>query len=253
MRGSAKLAVIGGSGLYSLGEALSEEHVLSPWSKATVTVTRSRLNGQEILFLPRHGKAHRIPPHQIPYRDQIWALRELQADTIIAVNAVGGIHPDCLAGSLVIPDQIIDYTWGRPHTFFDGLDNLASHCDFTEPYHQKTRLTLLEACRQLDFKCRDGATYACTQGPRLETRAEIRKLANDGADIVGMTGMPEAALAREAGLAYASLALVVNAAAGLGGDNLIIDDIRAHLEAGIERVIAVLHLAVQQLATERLE
>lgn len=248
MNSSARLAVIGGSGLYSLGEAFSEESILTPWSTEPVTVTHSRLNGRDILFLPRHGKTHRIPPHRIPSREQIWALRELQADTIVAVNAVGGIHPDCLAGSLVIPDQIIDYSWGRPHTFFDGLDNLASHCDFTDPYHQKTRLTLLEACHQLGFKCRDGATYACTQGPRLESRAEIKKLANDGADIVGMTGMPEAALAREAGLAYASLALVVNAAAGLGGDNLIIDDIRTHLDAGIERILAVLQLAVQQLS-----
>lgn len=247
MTDGGMIAVIGGSGLYALGEPLSEEQVLTPWSDEAVTVTRCRLAQREILFLPRHGRTHSVPPHRIPYREQIWALRELQVDRIVAVNAVGGIHSDCSVGTLVIPDQILDYTWGRPHTFYDGLESLAGHCDFTDPYDGKIRLALLSACHELDLSYRDGATYACTQGPRLESRAEIRKLAGDGADIVGMTGMPEAALAREAGLAYASLALVVNAAAGLGGDTITLDDVRAHLETAVERSRAVLQLTIQNL------
>lgn len=247
MASGGTVAVIGGSGFYTLGEHLGEEQVLTPWSDQAVTVSRCRLDRREILFLPRHGRTHNLPPHRVPYREQIWALREMQAGTIVAVNAVGGIHPDCSVGTLVVPDQIIDYTWGRPHTYFDDLDSLAGHCDFTNPYDEKTRQALLTACRQLGFNCRDGATYACTQGPRLESRAEIRKLAGDGADLVGMTGMPEAALAREAGLAYASLALVVNPAAGLGGDTITLDDIREPLETAVERSRAVLQLAVQNL------
>ncbi len=168
------------------------------------------------MFLARHGYGHTLAPHEINYRANIWALKELKVDGVIAVATVGGIRADLVPGSLVLPDQIIDYTHSRKSTFFEGSEMPVTHVDFTQPYSRALRARLLAASGECNEKLFDGAVYACTQGPRLETAAEIERIAREGGDVVGMTGMPEAVLAREAGLEYASLAVVINHAAGRG-------------------------------------
>lgn len=213
-----KLALIGGTGLNRLeGLELFAEHALdTPYGAPSHPVYEGHYDGHGLFFLARHGVPHAIAPHKINYRANLWALRELGVSQVIAVNAVGGIRDAMTPGQLVIPDQLIDYTWGRKHSFFDGGELPLDHIDFTEPYDAGLRLRLIEAAAALQLPVSPTATYAATQGPRLETAAEIRRLKNDGCDIVGMTGMPEAALAAELQLAYAAVCLVVNPAAGLG-------------------------------------
>ena len=191
-------------------------------------------------FLQRHGSPAAVPPHRINYRANIAALQAVGATHIVGVNAVGGLHIDLLPGTLVVPDQLVDYTWGREHTFDEGADGHLLHIDFTEPYDAGLREALLAAARRAELDCRAAGVHAITQGPRLETAAEVRRLRRDGGDVVGMTGMPEAALAREAGLAYASLCMVVNAAAGLGDAPLTLAAMRETLEANAGRVRVLL-------------
>ncbi len=205
---------------------------------------QGELAGQPVCFLARHGHPHTIPPHRVNYRANLWALREAGVSRIIAVNAVGGIHADLPTGRFCVPDQLIDYTWGRPSSFYeDGLEEVV-HVDFADPYDTELRARLLPAAAAQGVDCRDGGVYAATQGPRLETAAEIRRLERDGADLVGMTGMPEAALARELGLAYACLALVVNPAAGKSSEVITMAAIEAVVKAGMQQVRAVLREVV---------
>jgi 5'-methylthioadenosine phosphorylase len=168
------------------------------------------------MFLARHGYGHTIPPHEVNYRANIWSLREEGATEIVSVASVGGIRPDLGPGTIVVPHQIIDYTWGRRSTFFEGGDVPVTHIDFTAPYDERLRRKLLAAAHACGEAVVDGAVYAATQGPRLESAAEVDRLERDGAEIVGMTGMPEAALARELAVPYAAIAVVVNHAAGRG-------------------------------------
>lgn len=238
---SPVIAVIGGSGLYSLsGNTLETRDVDTPYGESPVRLFLEAVEGQSFWFLPRHGREHSLAPHQIPYRAQMWALKESGVRQVFAVNAVGGISDDNGPGQLLVPNQLLDYTWGREHSYFDDLGGLHDHIDFTDPYSENLRRHLIEACESLALPVNREGIYACTQGPRLETRAEVRKLANDGADVVGMTGMPEAALARELRLEYACLTLVVNRAAGLGEDIITLQEIRQNLEQGMEGVRAVL-------------
>lgn len=244
------IGIIGGSGFYSLSgrddaESLS---VTTPWSEDPVTLFREQRAGTEVLFLPRHGSRHGIPPHRINYRANIHALKSAGADAVFAVNVVGGITSAMAPGKLAVPDQIIDYTSGRAHTFFDVLESVDNHIDFTWPYDAALRKSLLQAADSLGLDCADGGVYGCTQGPRLETAAEIRCLQRDGCDIVGMTGMPEAALARELGLPYASIALVVNWAAGLTDAPITFDDIHAILAAGIDDIRRLLADAITTIS-----
>jgi 5'-methylthioinosine phosphorylase len=185
---------------------------------------------------------HRIAPHEINYRANLWALKEVGVTEIVAVAAVGGIDPNLKAGDLVVPDQLIDYTYGRNHTFFQGPDQPVTHIDFTHPYTQSIRNTLINASRSVGHPAVDHGTYAACQGPRLETAAEIRRFAKDGCSIVGMTGMPEAALARELGIAYACLAVVVNPAAGVGdsAEAISLDEIAKVMDGAMARVVEVL-------------
>lgn len=254
------LAVIGGTGLQALAGFQAEaEHALqTPFGVPSAPVQDGHLAGARCLFLARHGVPHRIPPHRINYRANLWALRELGAEAVLAVNAVGGIHPRLPPGRLVIPDQVVDYTWGREHSYYDGdgfsapaSDRLAAleHVDFTDPYDAELRQRLAASAEAAGLAITVGGTYAATQGPRLETAAEVRRLANDGCDVVGMTGMPEAALARELGLPYASLCIVVNAAPGLGTEPITLDSMRAVLEAGSARVAELLQSLLGGLAT----
>ena len=245
-------AIIAGSGLtrFEGMEVVRREVVRTPYGEPSGALTFGRLHvggvAHDVVFLPRHGYAHTIPPHDINYRANIWALREAGVAAVFAVASVGGIRADLAPGTLVVPDQIIDYTHGRPSTFFDSAEMPVTHIDFTLPYDGGVRAALLAAAARAGIAVTDGGVYACTPGPRLETAAEIERLARDGADMVGMTGMPEAALARELGLPYAALALVVNAAAGRGASRhaIAVTDMARTLEATMGRARAILTEAV---------
>lgn len=212
------LAIIGGSGLTQLAnlEVTHRRAVRTPYGEPSGAVTFGTLRGREVMFLARHGYGHTIPPHEVNYRANLWALKAEGAEEVVSVASVGGIRSELGPGTLAIPDQILDYTWGRRSTYFEGGDVPVKHVDFTEPFTESVRARLLAAARAAGEAVFDGGVYATTQGPRLETKAEIDRLERDGADMVGMTAMPEAALARELELPYATLAVVVNHAAGRG-------------------------------------
>ena len=235
-------AIIGGTGLTQLeGPTLDESlRINTPYGAPSADILKGHYAGREVLFLARHGHPHRIPPHQVNYRANIWALKHAGAEAILAVNAVGGIHSAMGSGHLCVPHQIVDYTWGREHTFFEGSLEAVTHIDFSYPYDEALRQQLISALRQHGYAHSDQGVYACTQGPRLETAGEIVRLERDGCDIVGMTAMPEAALAREQDLAYACLALVVNPAAGKVTGVITMAEIEQALHEGIGRVKAVL-------------
>lgn len=226
------LAIIGGSGLDTLpGLADARRRAVdTPYGLPAPVVHRGRLAGREVLFIARHGDAHTVPPHRINYRANIRALAAEGARAILAVAAVGGIRGHA-PGSLALPHQLIDYTSGRAATFFDGGDAGVTHVDFTQPYAPGLRAACLRAARRAGVPLADGGVYAAVNGPRLETAAEIDRLERDGATMVGMTGMPEAVLAREAGLDYAVIALCVNHAAGRG------DSAEAVSPSALERVM----------------
>jgi 5'-deoxy-5'-methylthioadenosine phosphorylase len=238
------LAIIGGSGLTQLGnlDVTFRKAVRTPYGEPSGAITFGRLRGREVMFLARHGYGHTIPPHEVNYRANIWALREEGATEIVSVASVGGIRADLGPGTLVVPHQIIDYTWGRRATFFEGGDVPVTHIDFTLPYSDAVRERLLAAAQACGETISDSAVYAATQGPRLESASEIDRLERDGADIVGMTGMPEAALARESDLPYAALAVVVNHAAGRGASSAGIRfaDIEQTLRTTMTRVRRVI-------------
>jgi 5'-methylthioinosine phosphorylase len=232
------LAIIGGTGLTSLDglHITRKEMVHTPWGEPSGPITHGTLNGVQVAFLARHGYHHTIPPHEVNYRANIYALKELGIKQVVAVAAVGGIAPGLTPGSLVVTDQIIDYTWGRGHTFFEGKLDQVVHVDFTYPYDNSLRAALIDAAVRAQVKCAAGGTYGVTQGPRLESAAEIDRMERDGCDVVGMTGMPEAALARELGLAYAHCAVVANPAAGRGDGVITMQQIHDQLERGMELV-----------------
>jgi 5'-methylthioinosine phosphorylase len=241
-------AIIGGSGLAKLSalESPRRRVMRTPYGEPSGALTFGRLAGSEVVFVARHGYGHTIAPHEINYRANIWALRQLEVEGIFAIGSVGGIRDDLGPGTLVVPDQIIDYTHSRKSTFFEGSGNPVTHVDFTQPYSEKLRARLLQAAQRVGETVVDGAVYGCTQGPRLETASEINRLQRDGADLVGMTGMPEAALAREAELAYACLAVVVNHAAGKGTSRLRIEmgELEEVLGETMVRAVRILEVAL---------
>ena len=246
---SAKIGVIGGSGFYSLGNTVgsARSQVVTPFSNDPVLIDNENIAGRDIAFLTRHGKSHGIPPHKVNYRANIMALKQSGVELIVAVNVVGGITENMAPGCIVIPDQIIDYTWGREHTIFDKLDSPDNHIDFSWPYDKSIAEILAESAGSLGIPVKLGGVYGCTQGPRLETAAEIQRLKNDGCNIVGMTAMPEAALARELEIPYASIALVVNWAAGLTEDVISFADISSIMETGTNKIRQVILSAVNNL------
>jgi len=231
------LAIIGGSGLTKLGsmEVTQRRVARTPYGEPSGALTFGRIRAAEVVFLARHGYGHTIAPHEVNYRANLWALKEEKVEGVVSVASVGGIRNDLGPGALLLPDQIIDYTWGRRSTFFEGASSQVTHIDFTEPYSQALRRRILEAARACGEQVFERGTYAASQGPRLETAAEINRMQRDGADVVGMTGMPEAALARELGLEYAALTVSANFAAGRGDS--------AHAVA-LERIEAVLAQAM---------
>jgi len=234
------LAIIGGSGLSQLGnlEVTRRKVSRTPYGEPSGVLTIGTIGKSEVVFLARHGYGHTIAPHEVNYRANIWALKDSGADTIVSVASVGGIHKAMGPGVIAVPHQIIDYTWGRRHTFFEGRDVAVNHIDFNEPYSPPLRESILKAAAACGEKVVDKGVYAATQGPRRETAAEINRLERDGADLVGMTGMPEAALAREIGVQYATIAVVANYAAGKGDSAhaIPLDKIGAVLDAAMGRV-----------------
>jgi 5'-methylthioinosine phosphorylase len=242
------LAIIGGSGLTQLSnlDVTRRQVVRTPYGEPSGALTFGTIRGREVVFLARHGYGHTIPPHEVNYRANVWALHAVKVTHVVSVASVGGIREDLVPGALAVPDQIIDYTCGRECSFYSSSDHSVTHIDFTVPYDEAMRLLLLDAASRAGETIVAGGTYAAMQGPRLETAAEINRLERDGADMVGMTGMPEAALAREIGLGYAAIAVVVNHAAGRGHsiDGVKLDAIRAVSQEAMKRVRCILdHLA----------
>jgi len=242
------LAIIGGSGLTTLSnlDVSRREVVRTPYGEPSGALVFGEICGQPAVFLPRHGYGHTIPPHMVNYRANLWALHHHQVRGIISVASVGGIRADLQPGDLVLPHQIIDYTWGRKSTFFDGVATPVTHVDFTAPYDARLRAGIEQASRDLGVPLKVGAVYAATQGPRLETAAEVDRLERDGADVVGMTGMPEAVLARELEIPYAALNVIANHAAGRASSangihfeslEPVLQDAMSRVRAIIERLI----------------
>lgn len=235
-----EFGVIAGSGIYNMPELeiIDSVKVNSPYGDPSDHYRIGRLSGREIVFLPRHGSLHHIPPHRINYRANIWGFRELGVKRIISVNATGGISREMKPGSLVLPDQIIDRTSGRAGTFYD--ENEVVHIDFTEPFCPDLRKALLASASQTGLRVLENATYIAVNGPRLETAAEIREFASLGADVVGMTGMPEAVLARELELCFACLAVVTNTAAGIAEGRLTTAEVVDMMKASAEQIKTLL-------------
>ncbi|MEM7407979.1 MAG: S-methyl-5'-thioinosine phosphorylase [Pseudomonadota bacterium] len=231
--------VIGGTGLDQL-EGLhvdARRTVDTPYGPTSAPLLFGTFGAAEVVFLARHGGDHSIAPHRINYRANIWALAQ-HVSRVVAVAAVGGIRSAFRPGSIAIADNLIDYTWGREHTFFDGED--VQHIDFTRPYASSVREALLKAAADAAVEVHTDGVYGATQGPRLESAAEIDRMERDGCDLVGMTGMPEAALAKELGLAYACCAVIVNEAAGRGPETITMEEIGRNLVTGMARVRAIL-------------
>jgi 5'-methylthioadenosine phosphorylase/5'-methylthioinosine phosphorylase len=227
------LAIIGGTGLSQLSDLtiIKREQLTTPYGSPSAEFITGELNNARLIFLARHGNPHTIAPHNINYRANIWGLKQLGVQHIIAVAAVGGITEDMVPAHIAIPDQIIDYSYGRRHTFFE--DEAVNHIDFTYPYSQKLRSGLMTAASNAHIKISPKATYGCTQGPRLETAAEIVRMERDGCDVVGMTGMPEAALAKELDMDYAAISIVANWAAGKTEGEITMTEIERHLDKGM--------------------
>lgn len=241
------IAIIGGSGLTELAnlEITRRQIVRTPYGEPSGPVTFGHIGDSEVVFLARHGYGHTLAPHEVNYRANLWALNFLGVTRVVAVATVGGIAPDLGSGTIALPDQIIDYTWGRPSTFFEGAEQPVTHIDFTYPFDEGTRAMVLASARDARVPVVDGGTYAAVQGPRLETKAEIDRMERDGATMVGMTLMPETALARELKLAYAAITVVVNPAAGRGASARSVSV--AEIGRVIEETMARVRLIVEKM------
>jgi 5'-methylthioadenosine phosphorylase len=241
------LAIIGGSGLTRLSTlaVAHREVVRTPYGEPSSALLFGQIAGRDTVFLARHGHGHTIPPHRVNYRANVWAVKARGATAILAVASVGGIR-GVAPGELVLPHQLIDYTQNRESSFFDGGDRRVIHVDFTHPYSPALRDKCLTAARQAGIALVDGGVYGAVSGPRLETAAEIDRLERDGATLVGMTGMPEAVLAREQELPYVAIAVVVNHAAGRGesAQAISMDGIARVLEKAMDKVRALLEHVV---------
>jgi len=244
-----RIAIIGGTGLSTLTamQVYDSEWPGTAFGEPNAPLIHTRLGGEMVIFFARHGEGGTFAPHRVNYRANLTALKEAGIEKVIAVNAVGGITEDMQMGAVCVPDQLIDYTFGRADTFFDGAKKPVKHIDFAEPFNAGVRQQLLAAAQTLELPTVDGGVYACTQGPRLETAAEINRLERDGCDIVGMTAMPEAALAMELGLEYASICVVVNRASGRSDKPLSLGQIHLQLAETMPKVEALLKQTVKNL------
>ena len=238
------IGVIGGTGLSSIKDLVIVRHedVITPYGNPSEPLTVGNFGGKDIIFLARHGKQHSIPPHLINYQANIFAFNLMGVTDIISIASVGSINPEDKPGTLVFPDQLIDYTYGRKHTFFDGEKEPVSHIDFTHPYDNCLRNDLIEIASSSNFLFKREGVYGVVQGPRLETAAEINKYDGDGVTIVGMTGMPEAVLAKELNMNYATICLIANHAAGRGlsADGITHEEISKNSEKMMLNVIEII-------------
>lgn len=243
------LAIIGGTGLTSLEtiEIVRREVVHTPYGEASSPIIHGELNGKAVAFLARHGSGHTIPPHMVNYRANIWALKNIGAKNVLAVAAVGTMKDEFIPGSIAFPDQIIDYTHSRKQTFFEKDLSHVTHIDFTYPYSKELRQHLIKAADSAGLSYGDSGTYGATQGPRLETKAEIERMVKDGCHVVGMTGMPEASLAREIDLPYAACVVMANWAAGLKDEEITMSDIQKNLDVGMMHVKKLINSLVELL------
>jgi 5'-methylthioadenosine phosphorylase/5'-methylthioinosine phosphorylase len=237
-----KLAIIGGTGLTQLADLkiIKSDSLTTPYGVPSSDFVTGEFNHRPVIFLARHGNPHTIAPHKINYRANIWGLKHLGIEQIIAVAAVGGIAPQMSPAHIAIPDQIIDYSYERKHTYFEDGEYPLTHVDFTYPYNQRLRSALISAAANATINVSPIATYGCTQGPRLETAAEIKRMEKDGCDLVGMTGMPEAALAKELNMDYAAIAVVANWAAGKSEGEITMAEIEQHLHIGMANAAQLL-------------
>jgi len=238
-----RLGIIGGTGIAELnGLRISprQRRTTTPYGEPSADPVFGSMHGREVVFLARHGNPHRIPPHKINYRANLWALRDADVSNIVAIAAVGGIRDDMVPRSLAIPDQIIDYTYGRHHTFFEDALGEVVHIDFTQPYSEHLRARLVASAKSAGINVIEGGVYGATQGPRLETIAEIARMERDGCAMVGMTGMPEAALARELELGYACCGVIANWAAGKSEGAITLAEIHDNLRHAMQDVALLL-------------
>jgi len=244
---SASVGIIGGTGALDLFESHESAALTTPFGPPSARPVRIDLDGRPAWFLARHGRPHRIPPHRVNYRANLHALRTLGCTRVVAISAVGAVDPTLENGALVAVDQLIDYTWGRAHTFSDGGSAPLRHVEFEKPYDGAVRRALIEAASELGEPLVAEGCYGATQGPRLETAAEIVRLARDGCTVVGMTGMPEAGLAREIAMDYANLCVVANAAAGIADSPISEEEIHRVLASAMQRVRRLLVAAVARI------
>lgn len=246
-----RLGLIGGTGLDRWSDVSNARQLNTVYGEPSAALSEYDLGKIKVFFLPRHGDRHQIPPHAVNYQANIDVFKTLEVDGIVAVNAVGGIRSDLREGMLVIPDQLVDYTWGRAHSFSMDAGTGLLHCEFAHPFNGFVRDTLIRSALLASVDVVDGACIGVTQGPRLETAAEVRRLKHDGCDLVGMTTMPEAALAREAGLDYSSLSIVANPAAGLGDEPLGMAKIEATLDTAMVNVRKLLKRFFEEFSNVR--
>ena len=242
------IGIIGGSGLVALPEfRLAVEDLTTPYGEASSPISTGKISGCKVVFVPRHGSPRRFAPHQVNYRANVWKLRELGADSILAVSCVGAINTDIGTGGLVVPHQLIDYTHSREHSFDEQGDAHTGHFDFSEPFDDGLRGALIQAAQEVGYSPRlsSSGCYGVTQGPRFETAAEIQRMARDGCDLVGMTLLPEASLARQLGLRYAALCPVVNMAAGCGDGPVEIEDLLRLMGAFEPKLQAVMRRTIE--------
>jgi 5'-methylthioinosine phosphorylase len=247
MTSEPTLALVGGTGLTELDDHTEALDIDTPYGLPSAPVRVIETEPLRLLFLPRHGSPHRFPPHLVNYRANMWALKEAGAGQVLAVSAVGGITDAYGPGSLAAPDQLIDYSWGREHSYSDSEHVPLVHVDFTNPYEGPLRRALLQSAGRIGLKLVDGGCIGVFQGPRLESAAEVEKARRDGCDMAGMTSLPEAGLARELGLDYAGIAVVSNWGAGVSDDLISEDDIAETLREPMGRVRALLKALVQTL------
>ncbi len=241
------IGIIGGTGLTEIKglEIRGEKKIKTPFGKPSAAYVIGKLKGKAVIFLARHGNPHRYPPHKVNYRANIWGFKKLGVKNIISIAAVGGITKKMSPAHIAIPDQIIDYSYGRKHSFFAKNLEEVTHIDFTYPYTKKLRNQLISLASKKNIAISPIATYGCTQGPRLETAAEILRLENDGCDIVGMTGMPEAGLARELEINYATIAVVANWGAGKSAGEITMEEIHQHLSKGMRNAVQLLTMFIK--------
>lgn len=246
----AEIAIIGGTGVYDAKvlDQAQEQRIETPYG--TVLLQTGRYKGREIAFLARHGAGHSIPPHLVNYRANIWALKKSGVRHIIATTAVGALNPALHPGDFVVLNQFLDFTKNRPGTFFTGGEHGVVHVDMTAPYCPNMRQALIAAARLVNLPVHDGGVYVCTEGPRFETPAEIKMYALLGGDVVGMTGVPEVVLAREAEMCYGGVSMITNFAAGIAKQQLTHQEVLAMMRQNRENLQKIISMAIELITSD---